>query len=70
LVAISSFYSIQARLCQDHQPRHLDDALEAVDGALDEFRKANAAFYIENAERLRGKILPLKGDPKNRAAKK
>ena len=46
---------------KDHQPRHLDDALEAVDGALDEFRKAGAAFYLEKAERLRAQILALKG---------
>jgi len=45
----------------DHQPRHLDAALEAVNGALDEYRKANAAFYISTAERLRGKILAAKG---------
>ena len=38
---------------KERQPRHLDDALEAVDGALEEFRKAKAAFYIEKAERQR-----------------
>jgi hypothetical protein len=49
-------------LCdKDHQPRHLDDALEAVDGALEEFRKANAAFYIAKAERQREKILAAEG---------
>jgi tetratricopeptide (TPR) repeat protein len=46
---------------KDHQPRHLDDALEAADGALEEFRKANAAFYIEKAERQRQTILAAKG---------
>jgi hypothetical protein len=53
-----------------HQPRHLDDALVAADGALEEFRKAKADFYIERAERQRGEILAMKGNPKNRAAKK
>jgi hypothetical protein len=47
---------------KDHQPRHLDEALEAVDGALEEFRKAKSAFYIEKAERLRGELLAAKGD--------
>jgi tetratricopeptide (TPR) repeat protein len=46
---------------KDHQPGHLGDALEAADGALEEFRKANAAFYIEKAERQRGEILAAKG---------
>jgi hypothetical protein len=35
---------------KDRQPRHLDDALEAADGALEEFRKAKADFYIDKAE--------------------
>jgi predicted negative regulator of RcsB-dependent stress response len=43
------------------EPRHLDDALEAVDGALEEFRKAKADFYIEKAEQIRGDILAAKG---------
>jgi hypothetical protein len=34
---------------KDHQPRHPDDALEAVDGALEVFRMAKANFYIEQA---------------------
>jgi hypothetical protein len=46
---------------KDHQPRHLDDALEAADGALEEFRKAKADFYIEKAERQREEILAAKG---------
>ncbi|MGH6935979.1 MAG: tetratricopeptide repeat protein, partial [Methylocella sp.] len=46
---------------RDRQPRHLDGALEGADGALEEFRKANAAFYIDNAERLRAQILAAKG---------
>jgi hypothetical protein len=46
---------------KDHQPRHLDDALEAVDGALEEFRKAAATFYIDKAERQRETILTAKG---------
>ncbi|MGH6842267.1 MAG: hypothetical protein ACREDV_09295 [Methylocella sp.] len=45
---------------KDHQPRRLDDALAAVDGALEEFRKANAAYFIENAGRLREAILAAK----------
>jgi hypothetical protein len=45
---------------KDHQPRHLDDALEAADGALEEFRKAKADFYIEKAESQRGQILATK----------
>jgi hypothetical protein len=47
---------------KDHQPRHLDDALEAVNGALEEFHKAKADFYIELAERQREKILAAKGE--------
>jgi hypothetical protein len=43
------------------QPRHLDDALEAVDGALEEYRKSKADFHIEKAERLREKIRAAKG---------
>jgi tetratricopeptide (TPR) repeat protein len=46
---------------KDQQSRHLDDALEAADGALEEFRKANAAFYIDKAERQRGEIFAAKG---------
>jgi hypothetical protein len=34
---------------KDHQPRCLDFALEAADGALAEFRKAKADFYIDKA---------------------
>ncbi|PZR91435.1 MAG: hypothetical protein DLM68_03420 [Hyphomicrobiales bacterium] len=45
---------------KDSQPRHLDDALEAVDGVLEEFRKANAAFYIDKAERQRKNIAAAK----------
>src|ERR1700730_4962430 len=41
---------------KDSQPRHLDDALEAVDVALEEFCKAKADFYIEKAECLRETI--------------
>jgi len=43
------------------EPRYLDDALGAVGGALEEYRKANAALYIEKAERLREQILAAKG---------
>jgi hypothetical protein len=46
---------------KDHPPRHLDGALEAVDGALEEFRKANVAFYIDKAKRQREEILAAKG---------
>ncbi|HXN88766.1 MAG TPA: hypothetical protein VN890_05365, partial [Methylocella sp.] len=45
---------------KDHQPRHLDDALEAADGALDEYCAAKADFYIEKATRQRGEILAAK----------
>src|ERR1700732_313928 len=37
------------------------DALEAADGALEEFRAAKADFYIAKAERQRGEILAAKG---------
>lgn len=47
----------QALFDKTRAPRYLDDALNAVDGALEEYRKAEAAFYIEKAERLRAKIL-------------
>src|ERR1700730_1946013 len=47
---------------KDHQLSHLDAALEAADGALEEFRKTNAAFYIGEAERLREKILAAKAN--------
>jgi exonuclease VII small subunit len=40
-----------------------------LQGALEEFRKANADFYIEKAERQRAELLARKGNPKNRAAK-
>ena len=43
------------------EPSHLDDALGAVGGALEEYRKAEAAFYINGAEDLRQKILAAKG---------
>jgi tetratricopeptide (TPR) repeat protein len=46
---------------KDAEPHQLDAALEAVDGALEEFRKANAAYDIEKAERLRQQILAAKG---------
>jgi hypothetical protein len=46
---------------KDHQTLYLDDALEAADGALGEFRKAKAAFYIEKAESQRRGILASAG---------
>ena len=45
---------------KDHQPSYPDAALEAIDGALVEYRKANAAFYIEKAKRLREQFLAAK----------
>jgi hypothetical protein len=42
----------------------------AGNGALDEYNKAKADFYIEKAERLRAELLAMKGNLKNRAAKK
>ena len=42
------------------KPRYLDDALNAIDGALEEYREAKAAYYVEGAERLHGKLLALK----------
>jgi tetratricopeptide (TPR) repeat protein len=47
---------------KDLQPQHLDAALEAVDGALEEYRKAKAAYDIGKAERLREAILAAKAD--------
>lgn len=42
---------------KSREPRHLDEALDHVGGALEEYRKAKAAFYIERAERVRARIL-------------
>jgi hypothetical protein len=39
------------------EPTHRDDALNAIGGALEEYGKAKAVFYIEKAARLREKIL-------------
>ena len=55
-VVYGAFYN------KDRKPSHLDKALEAVDGALEEFRKASAAFYIDKAERLRQQILAAKAN--------
>jgi tetratricopeptide (TPR) repeat protein len=41
-------------------PHHLDDAFEAINGAIEEYRKANAASFIETAEKSRGQIAFLK----------
>jgi tetratricopeptide (TPR) repeat protein len=46
---------------KDHQLNYLDDALEAADRGLEEFRKAKAVSYIDHAERQRQEILALKG---------
>ena len=43
------------------QPVYLDDALESVGGALEEFHKAKAESYVEKAEGLRENILAAKG---------
>ncbi len=47
---------------KNRNPHHLDDALEAAERSLEEFRKANAGFYIDNAGRIRDEILALKGE--------
>lgn len=39
------------------EPHHLGNKLGAVSGALEDFREAKAAFYIEKAERLPQQIL-------------
>lgn len=36
------------------RPNHLDDALEAIDRALEEYRKAKADFYIDHRPAARG----------------
>ena len=41
---------------KNREPGHLDEALENVGGALEEYRKAKAAFYLERAERVRARI--------------
>jgi len=46
---------------RDRKPRYLDDALGAIDGALEEFRKAQASSCIKMAERQRENILAAKG---------
>ncbi len=43
------------------EPRYLDHALQAVDGALEEYRKAKAAYDIGTAESLRENILAARG---------
>jgi hypothetical protein len=40
---------------------HLDAALEAVEEALEEYRKARAEYHIEEAEPLRADILSRMG---------
>jgi hypothetical protein len=42
------------------EPTHRGDALNAIGGALEEYGKAKADFYIERATRLREKILAAK----------
>ena len=39
------------------EPIHRDDALNAIGGALEEYGKTKAVFFIEEALRLREKIL-------------
>jgi hypothetical protein len=51
------------------EPHHLDEALEDVGGALEEYRKAKAAFYIARAERVRARTLATKrtmNDPQDK----
>ncbi len=46
------------------RPSQLNDALGAVEGALQEYRKAGAALYVEKAERLRAEMLAkMPGSP-------
>lgn len=40
---------------------HVDEAINAVDRALNVYRESEAAFLIEKAERLREEILAAKG---------
>jgi hypothetical protein len=53
---------LEARALAQNSPsaerssRRIDAALEAVDGALEEYRKANAAFYIGRAGRQRENV--------------
>jgi hypothetical protein len=42
---------------KNREPGRLDEALADIGGALEEYRKAKAAFYIERAERVRARIL-------------
>ena len=51
------------------QTRHLDDALETIGIAWEEFHKAKAVFLIEKAERLREKILAAKAPRRPRVTK-
>jgi hypothetical protein len=46
---------------KDSEPRHLDDAMEAIDGAMEEFRSANKSQLIEMAGLLREKIISARG---------
>lgn len=63
----------RAKLSNGNKLLPLTDGRSATarraNGALEEFRKAKAAYYIEKAERLRAELLAMKGNPKNRAAK-
>jgi hypothetical protein len=53
-------WAYRAIFGKDHQLNHLDEALKAAHGAIEEFRKANAAYYIAGAERQREEIIALK----------
>jgi hypothetical protein len=57
--SLASVY--RALFDKTREPYYLDDALGAVEGALDEYHKAKATFYIETAERLRQQIVAAKG---------
>jgi hypothetical protein len=45
--------------------RYLDAALEAVDGALEKYRKARADFYIEKGERSRTRSSRQRAGPRS-----
>ncbi len=49
------FRVLATRSIGDARVAYLRDALAAVDGALEVYRAGNAAFYVERAERLRGR---------------
>ncbi|MEF2547077.1 hypothetical protein VQ045_07890 [Aurantimonas sp. E1-2-R+4] len=44
-----------------HNQSQLQSALDAVDGALDVYREAEAVLYMANAEQLRAAIFNVMG---------